>query len=85
MDERKNPQTTEDMKRTIPIRLIAIAFLLYMLADIVMKYVKGGPEAPTLTMLLIAIVIMGGGSIVVVWLTWRNWKRAKKVEEKTEE
>ena len=81
MDEQKKPQSAEEMKRTIPFRLIAIAFLLYMLADIVIKYVQGGPDAPNLTMLLIAIVIMGGGSVLVGWLTWRNWKRAKKAEE----
>ena len=83
MDEQKKPRSTEELKRTIPFRLIAIAFLLYMLVDIVCKYVQGGPDAPTTFALVLAAVIMGGGSVLVGWLTWRNWKQAKKDEEET--
>lgn len=83
MDEQKKQQL-EEMKRKLPFRLIAIGFLLYMLADIVIKYVQGGPEAPTLPMLVIAIVIMGGGSGLVGWLTWRSWKQIKQSENEEE-
>lgn len=84
MDKQKKPKTTEELKRTIPFRLIAIAFLLYMLADIVIKYVQGGPEAPSQLQLILAIVIMGGGSGLVGWLTWRSWKQIKQAENEEE-
>lgn len=80
MDEQKK-QHLEEMKRKLPFRLIAIGFLLYMLGEIVVGYLKGGPEAPSQLLLILSIVVMGGGSALVGWLTWRSWKQAKKAEE----
>ena len=67
--------------RVITFRLLAIAFVLYNLAQIVMDYVKGGPDAPSTVLLILAAVIFGGGSVLIGVLTWKEYKRLKAEEE----
>lgn len=92
MDEQnKQPETrtdfrkTNDATRVATFRLIAIGVVLYWLFGIVKAYVQGGPEAPSLGLLIVAIVIMGGGSAAIGFLTWKNWKKAKAEAVMTEE
>lgn len=92
MDEQNKPQErkrdfrkTNDAGRVAIFRVISIAVVLYWLFGIVKAYLQGGPEAPSLTMLLFAIVIMGGGAALVGVLTWKNWKRAKEDAVMSEE
>ena len=92
MDEQKKPQETKtdfrktnDASRVALFRLAAIGVVLYWLFGIAKAYFQGGPEAPSLTLLLIAIVVMGGGSACIGLLTWKNWKKAKEEAIMTEE
>lgn len=92
MDEQKKPQETRtdfrktnDANRAVMFRLVAIGVVLYWLFGIVKAYIQGGPEAPSLTLLLVAIVVMGGGAALVGWLTWKTWKQAKENAVMTEE
>ena len=92
MDEHnKQPETRTDFRktneasRTATFRLIAVGVVLYWLFGIVNAYIQGGPEAPSLTLLIVAIVVMGGGSAAICWLTWKNWKKAKAEAVMSEE
>lgn len=92
MDEQnKQPETrtdfrkTNDANRVVLFRVLAIGVVLYWLFGIVKAYVQGGPEAPSLALLIVAIVVMGGGAALVGWLTWKNWKKAKAEAVMTEE
>ena len=92
MDEQnKQPETrtdfrkTNDASRVAMFRLIAIGVVLYWLFGIVKAYIQGGPEAPSLTLLIVAIVVMGGGSAFIGWLTWKTWKKAKEEAVMSEE
>ena len=92
MDEQnKQPETRTDFRKTneatraATFRLIAVGVVLYWLFGIVKAYLQGGPEAPSLGLLIVAIVIMGGGSAVIGLLTWKNWKKAKAEAVMTEE
>jgi len=92
MDEQKNQQEvkrdfrkTNDATRVVFFRLLAIGVVLYWLFGIIKAYVQGGPEAPSLTMMLVAIVIMGGGAALIGYLTWKNWKLAKEASVMSEE
>ena len=92
MDEqKKQPETrtdfrkTNDASRAAMFRLVAIGVVLYWLFGIVKAYLEGGPDAPSLTLLLVAIVLMGGGAALVGWLTWKNWKKARAEAVMTEE
>lgn len=86
-----DPNRREDFRRanaagrTLSIRLVAAAFALYMLFEIVMGYIKGGPEAPSLTLLVLAILLLGGGAAAVIVLGYRGWKRDKAAAQMTEE
>ena len=87
MDEKRvDFRKLNDAKRALTFRLLAIGVVLYWLIfDIVRPYLAGGPEAPNLTTLIIAIVIMGGGSALLGFVTWKAWKLAKENAVMTEE
>lgn len=69
-------------KGALTFRILAIGIILYILADLLLAYVKGGEGAPPLTLILVATVILGGGAVFVAVLTWKAWK--KDTEEKDE-
>ena len=62
-----------------------MAVVLYWLYELVATYLKGGPEAPSLALLLVGIVVLGGGGVFVAWLTWKAWKADRAAAEMTEE
>lgn len=55
-----------------------IAVVLYMLWQIISAYRAGGEEAPTLTVLIVACVLLGGGCVFIACLAVRLWKQAKE-------
>ena len=67
------------------IRLIASAFVLYLLWGVIRGYIEGGPEAPSLTLLIVSIVLLGGGAIAVAITAYRTWKKAKAAAQMTQE
>ena len=67
-----NPQTA------LMFRLLCIGVVLYWLAELVIGYFKGGPDAPDLTLLIVAIIVLGGGAALVGFLTWKTWKLEKE-------
>ena len=86
----ENQNQREDFRRvnaagrTLGIRIVAAGFALYMLYEIVMGYIQGGPEAPSLTLLILAILLLGGGAAAVLILGYRGWKRDKAAARMTE-
>ena len=44
----------------------ALLLLAYMLAKIVQAYIVGGTDAPSVKVLLLGIVVLGGGIVFVV-------------------
>ena len=79
------PRRSGNFNQALLFRLAAAGLVLYWLFGIVKSYVEGGPEAPSLTLLIIACVVMGGGAVIVALLAWRTWKKAKEEENKSEE
>ena len=77
--EKKEPQP-RNMQTTLMIRLLAIGYVLYMLYKIVTAYVAGGEDAPALWLLILSIVVLGGGSVGVGILTWKDYKAHKEAE-----
>lgn len=86
----ENQNQREDFRRvnaagrTLGIRIVAAGFALYMLYEIVMGYIQGGPEAPSLTLLILAILLLGGGAAAVLILGYRGWKQDKAAARMTE-
>lgn len=76
------PTPARSPKGALTFRVLAIGVILYILADLLLAYFKGGEGAPELTLILIAAVVLGGGAVFLSILTWKAWK--KDTEEKRE-
>lgn len=77
MDNRR----PSDVSRVLLIRTLAVGVVLYWLGDIVLGYVQGGPGAPSLTLLILSILVLGGGSVLIGIDAWRMWKKSKENDE----
>lgn len=86
MDKQKtNFVRHSDAVRALVFRLLAIGLLLYWLFDLVKGYLAGGEDAPSKTLLIIGIVILGGGSILVGVLSVLAWKLDKENAKMSQE
>ena len=57
-----------------------------MLWDVVEAFLAGGEEAPSVPMLILAIVLLGGGTIFSAIQTYRTWKALSEEDrQKAEE
>jgi hypothetical protein len=45
-------------------------------------YLAGGPDAPSLTTLILGLVVLGGGVIFLAVVSYREWKRSKAEYDK---
>ncbi len=85
------PQKHEDFRRAgnasraLTFHLMGAGLVLYWLYKIIRDFVQGGPDAPSLGLLIVAIVILGGGAAFVAILSYRNYKLDKAAAEMTEE
>lgn len=67
----KNPTGMLIMHGTV------IAVVLYMAWQLVRSYRAGGAEAPSLTTLIVGLVLLVGGCVVVGWLAVRHLPAGK--------
>lgn len=51
------------------VRALAVGYLIYSLWQIIKMYMEGGEEAPSIWMLLLAIVVLGGGAVWIAIVT----------------
>ena len=84
-EKREDFRRASEANRVFGIRLIASGFVLYLLWGVIQGYIAGGPEAPSLTLLIVSIVLLGGGAIAVAVLAYRTWKKAKAAAQMTQE
>ena len=61
-------QPSANAARMVSVSGLAVFVLGYMLWEIVSAYFRGGSEAPTLGILIAAIVILGGGIVFALWI-----------------
>lgn len=62
-------------------RLLAVGYVGYLCVQMVQTYLQGGPDAPSLTMLIAGIAVLGGGAIFLAVLTYKEYKRNKIAHE----
>lgn len=60
--------------RTIYFPMIGFLILASMLWDVVSGYLAGGEDAPSLLVLIVSIVVLGGGVIFTAFQTYRTYK-----------
>ena len=69
-----------NMTTLIMVRLLAVGYCLYCLWQIIQMYIAGGEEAPSIWMLLLGILVLGGGSVFVAIVTVRKVLQMKAAE-----
>ena len=69
----------------LALRLVSAGFALYCLWRFVQAYLAGGPDAPSLWAVIFTAVVLVGGSVLVIIMAFREWKRTKaEIQEKLE-
>lgn len=76
-NEEENKQPPRNPSNVVAFRLLAIGYVSYLLHDIVKLYIAGGPDAPSLPVLILAIAVLGGGAIFLAVITYKEWKHSK--------
>jgi len=85
VEEEQTPQQPGNPTTMILFRLLAIGYVLWIMKDLVAAYIAGGEEAPSLWMLLGAIVLLGGGCVFIGIMSYKQWKRMKELEREYKE
>lgn len=63
------------------IRALAVGYLIYCLWQIVKMYMEGGEGAPSIWLLLLAIVVLGGGAVWIAIITFLKLRQLKEEEQ----
>ena len=58
-------------------RLLAVGYVAYLCIQMIKTYTEGGPDAPSLTVLLCGLLLLGGGAVFLAVLTYKEYKRGK--------
>ena len=73
-EEKKAPRNPSNLAM---FRVIAIGYVAYLCINMVKLYLEGGPDAPSLTTLIIGLVVLGGGVAFMGFVSYKEWKRSK--------
>ena len=72
-------QAPRNPSNVIMFRLLAVGYVAYLCVEMVKTYTEGGPDAPSLTVLIAGLAVLGGGALFLAWLTYKEWKRNKPI------
>lgn len=76
-NENEEKSTPRNPSNLAMFRILAIGYVSYLCVNMVKLYLAGGPDAPTLTTLILGLVVLGGGAIFMALVSYREWKRSK--------
>lgn len=75
--EANSDQPPRNPNNTVAFRILAIGYISYLCVNIIKLYNAGGPDAPSLTALVLGIAVLGGGAAFLAVMTYQEWKRGK--------
>ena len=70
-------QAPRNPSNVIAFRVLAVGYLVYLCVDLIKLYNAGGPDAPSLTALILGMVVLGGGAAFLAFIAYKEWKRSK--------
>ncbi len=81
---REDTQPANPSNRML-IKLLAVGYLLYTVYDMFRLYLAGGEDAPSIPLLVVAVVILGGGAVWVGVTTYKEWKRYETARQEAQD
>ena len=70
-------QPPRNPSNTVAFRVLAVGCVTYLCINMVKLYLAGGPDAPSLTTLILGLAVLGGGAIFMAVVSYKEWKRSK--------
>lgn len=59
------------------IRVLVLAYVLYMAFGVAAAYVRGDPDALSLPLTVVVVAVLAGVTLVLLYLTYRQWREEK--------
>lgn len=75
--EDNTPAPVRNPDNAFIFRMLAVAYVLYIVWKTIQLYLAGGEDAPQLWMLCLSTVLLGGGAIFLGIISYKHWKKAK--------
>ena len=69
--------TPRNPSNVVAFRLLAVGYVGYMCIQMIKLYTEGGPDAPSLPLLIGGVALLGGGALFLAVLTYKEYKRSK--------
>ena len=67
----------------LPLRLLAIGYLVYLIYQMVKPYTDGTAETPATPLFWICVLALSLGTLLIILLTYRQWRKPKDAEQET--
>lgn len=85
MSDSKPPKHEFNPRSHGMIYLLAMAYLAYLIFQMVKGYLSGGPDAPSVPLLICGVAVLGGGCILLGILARKMSVLARKEEESVDD
>ena len=69
--------TPRNPSNVVMFRLLAVGYVGYLCIQMIKLYTEGGPDAPSLPLLIGGIVLLGGGALFLAFITYKEYKKNK--------
>ncbi len=69
--------TPRNPSNVVMFRLLAVGYVAYLCIQMIKMYVDGGPDAPSLGMLIGGVALLGGGAAFLAIMTYKEYKTNK--------
>ena len=73
-EENKTPRNPS---KVVMFRLLAVGYVAYLCIQMIKMYLEGGPDAPSLGMLIGGVALLGGGAAFLAVMTYKEYKTNK--------